>query len=53
MTNQVTTGSGGTRLARTQPDSSARLTSRYQTQRDGAGRNRQAWHARGLGFESP
>ena len=53
VTNQVTTGSDGARPTQTQPDIAIRLTSRYQTQRDIAGRNRQAWHARGLEFESP
>jgi hypothetical protein len=53
VTIQVTTHSDGLGRSQMQPDSPARLTSRYPTQRDVAGRNRQAWHARGLGFESP
>jgi hypothetical protein len=53
VTSQVTTGSGSIRRSQIQPDNAGRLTCRYPTQRDAAGRNRQEWHARGLGFESP
>jgi hypothetical protein len=53
VTNQVTTPSDGASQSQPQPDSAGCLTSRYRTQGDVAGRNCQAWHARGLGFESP
>src|ERR1019366_2411707 len=53
VTNQVTTPSDGASQSQPQPDTATGLTSRYRIQDDVAGRNWPAWHARGLGFESP
>ena len=53
VTNQVTTTPGHSRRSATQSDTDIRLTCRNTTPCDVAGRNRQAWHARGQGFESP
>ncbi len=43
VTNQVTTPPGSCRRSQTQPDKTIALTCRNTTQRDAAGRNRQAW----------
>ena len=51
--NQVPTTPAGIRCRATQCDSTIRLTCRNATYRYFARRNRQAWHARGQGFESP
>jgi hypothetical protein len=53
VTNQVTTPTNYDRRSRTQPDKAVAPTCPNTTPRDAAGRNRQAWHARGQGFESP
>jgi len=51
--NQVTTLPDHGGCSQTPPDKTIALTCRNTTQRDAAGRNSQAWHARGQGFESP
>jgi hypothetical protein len=53
VTNQVTAPPDHDGWSPTQPDNGIALTCRNTTQRDAARRNRQAWHARGQGFESP
>jgi hypothetical protein len=53
VTNQVTTTPGNTRRSATFSDTDIRLAHSNWTQHDAIRRNRQAWHARGQGFESP
>ena len=53
VANQVTTHPDPCRQRRTQPDTACGLTCGYQTSWDPGRRNQSAWHARGLGFESP
>ena len=53
VTNQVTTTPGNTRRSATFSDTDIRLACSNRTQHDAVRRNRQAWHARGQGFESP
>jgi hypothetical protein len=49
----VTTPPNHGRRSQTHPDTTVALTCRNTTPCDVAGRNRQAWHARGQGFASP
>jgi hypothetical protein len=53
VTNQVTTTPGSARRSTTRSDTDIFLTCGNPTQLDIVRRNRQAWHARGQGFESP
>jgi hypothetical protein len=53
VTNQVTTPPASGRHSATHPDTDIPLACGNPTRRDAIRRNRQAWHARGQGFESP
>jgi hypothetical protein len=53
VTNQVTTTSDSAGPSTTRSDTDIFLTCGNPTQRDVIRRIRQAWHARGQGFESP
>ena len=53
MTSQVTTQSCRTRHDQPSPDDTRHLTSYNTTNPNYSRRTRQAWHARGQGFESP
>jgi hypothetical protein len=53
VTNQVTTTPDRARRSTTRSDTGVFLTCSNSTWRDAIRRNRQAWHARGQGFESP
>jgi hypothetical protein len=53
VTNQVTTSPAHTGRLRSLPDGRPGLTCMGLTISDHARRIRQAWHARGQGFESP
>jgi hypothetical protein len=53
VTIQVTTPPDNGRHSATYPDADFPLNCDNPTPRDVTGRNRQAWHARGQGFESP
>jgi Thiolase, C-terminal domain len=53
VTNQVTTPPGNASQSATHPDGPMSPTCGNPTPSDSARRNRQAWHARGQGFESP
>jgi hypothetical protein len=53
VTNQVTTTPGNGRRSSTPSDTDILPACGNRTQCDAVRRNRQAWHARGQGFESP
>jgi hypothetical protein len=53
VTIKVTTPPNHSRRCRTQPDKPIALTCPNTTHHDPPRRSRQAWHARGQGFESP
>ena len=53
VTSQVTTASGSARRSAARSDAGIFLTCGNPTQLDIVRRDRQAWHARGQGFESP
>jgi hypothetical protein len=53
VTNQVTKSPVHAGWLRSLPDGKSALTCADPTISDYAGRIRQAWHARGQGFESP